>query len=417
MTTIRQASFREGGVIVIGAGVAGLAAAGHLRAHGISTTLIEATSRIGGRARTELIGHDPFDHGATWLHDADRNPLVALAGPDDDLIDTDRHRRERVTIAGRLATVTEQADYDESWERLDCVVAPALASPDITLAAAMAGMADDPWMGLVALWEGAIIAAADASRLGLQDWHRNRLGGRNLVPRAGVGAFVGRRLHTEAILDTPAHRICWGGPDVSVETPTGTIRAAAVIITVSTGVLAAGSIRFDPPLPAPIEGSIHALPMGLLTKVAVPAATGSDRLGLEPGTVLVDRDGCMTFNAWPLDRDYLTGFIGGDRAWSLARDPDALADLARAELRRALGGGAVLDLLPAIITDWGANPAFAGAYAYAGPGDADHRGALAAAFPAERVVFAGEATRTDGLAGTVGGAYLSGIEAARRLLV
>jgi hypothetical protein len=29
-----------------------------------------------------------------------------------------------------------------------------------------------------------------------------------------------------------------------------------------------------------------------------------------------------------------------------------------------------------------------------------------------RLVFAGEATRTDGLAGTVGGAYLSGIEAA-----
>jgi monoamine oxidase len=41
---------------------------------------------------------------------------------------------------------------------------------------------------------------------------------------------------------------------------------------------------------------------------------------------------------------------------------------------------------------------------------------LEAAFPAERLLFAGEACRSDGLAGTVGGAFLSGEQAATRLM-
>ena len=44
------------------------------------------------------------------------------------------------------------------------------------------------------------------------------------------------------------------------------------------------------------------------------------------------------------------------------------------------------------------------------------RGVLEAAFLAERLLFAGEACRTDGLAGTVGGAFASGRDAAARLV-
>ncbi len=404
------------GVVVIGAGVAGLAAARQLRAHGVPTTLIDALPRIGGRAVTARVGADPFDLGATWLHDADHNPLVPLAGPEDRLLDSDAQREERLTIGGRLATPAEQAAYDTAWDRLDDAVAPALAGPDITLAAAMAPIRDKPWTGLLALWEGAIIAGADADVLGLRDWHRNRLEGRNRVPAAGVGAFVARVLATEATLSCPATEVIWSGDGVTIETPRGTLHAAAAILTVSTGVLAAGHIRFDPPLPPEVQHAIHALPMGLLSKIALPAA-GPDRLGLAPSTLLVDREAIMTFNAWPHGRGYVAGFAGGRSAWSVAADPAAMEDLARSELRRTLGPDALAGIgSAAIISTWGTDPEFLGGYAYAGPGDAEQRGVLASAFPAERLLFAGEATRTDGLAGTVGGAYLSGIEAADRLL-
>lgn len=405
----------DDGIVVVGAGVAGLAAAGWLRAVGMPATLIEAGDRIGGRAWTSAIGPDPFDHGASWLHDAERNPLVAMARPEDRLRTSD-DREEHLTVDGRPATEQERRDYHAAWDRLDAVVAPALHGPDTTLAAAMAPMARDPWAPLVAQWEGAIIAAADADVLGLQDWHRNRLDGANMVAPGGIGAYVTRHLATPARLGTPASRITWSGPGVAVETPRGTIRARAAIVTVSTGVLAAGGIAFDPPLPAAVQQAVHALPMGLLSKVALPAI-GPDRQGLPKGALVVGRDARMTFNAWHQGRGHVVGFVGGRLAWDVAPDPRAAEALARAELAAMLGPAALAALGPAAaITRWGTDALFRGAYAYAGPGDAGQRAVLAGACPGERLLFAGEATRSDGLAGTVAGAYLAGIEAAERLL-
>ncbi|RZK76200.1 MAG: FAD-dependent oxidoreductase, partial [Methylobacterium sp.] len=60
------------GVVVVGAGVAGLAAARHLRQAGIAVTLVEAGSRIGGRAHTVPFNGAPFDLGAGWLHASQR---------------------------------------------------------------------------------------------------------------------------------------------------------------------------------------------------------------------------------------------------------------------------------------------------------------------------------------------------------
>lgn len=406
-------TMRDAGVIVVGAGVAGLAAAQRLAAAGVSVRLLEAADRIGGRAWTTcpaLLGGAPFDVGATWLHAARRNPLVALATAEDGLTDSDAVRRERVYVDGRVATAAEAAAYERAWGQLETVVAPALAGPDRTLAAAMAPMADDPWAGTVALWEGAIIAAADADALGLQDWHRNALEGPNLLPAAGVGAFVAHRLAAPVELGTPVTGIDWGGAGVRVETERGTLLAGAVIVTVSTGVLASGAIRFSPALPPAVEGAIHRLPMGLLTKVALAAP---ERFGFPADMLLVERDRPMTFNAWPLARPYVTGFVGGRTAWSLAEDEAGLIELARDELARLLPRRLTAG---AVVSRWGSDELHRGAYAFAGPGDADQRGVLAAAFPGERLIFAGEACRMDGLAGTVGGAYLSGIEAAERLL-
>lgn len=404
----------ENGVVVIGAGVAGLSAARSLAAHAIPVTLIEAAERIGGRAwttRPALLGGTPFDHGATWLHAAHRNPLVNLAQPGDHLRDSDAAQSERIFVGDRPATEEQVRAYERAWGRLEVVVAPALAGPDTSLAAAMAPMADEFWAPTVALWEGAIIAAADADVLSLQDWRRNALDGRNLQPAAGIGAFVEARLAAPAALGTHATLIDWGGPGVSVETNRGTIRAAAAIVTVSTGVLAAGAIQFRPVLPDLVEAAIHRLPMGLLGKVAIPAPDPA-AFGLTADTLLLRAGGQMTFDAWPSGRPYVTGFMGGALAWSLAERPAEAAALARDELGRMLGGRWSEQALP---TDWGTDPLHRGAYAYARPGDVSARGNLAGAFPAERLLFAGEGYRTDGLAGTVAGAFLSGAEAAAKL--
>jgi monoamine oxidase len=296
---------------------------------------------------------------------------------------------------------------------------------DTTLGAVIAYLEPREWAGTVGTLEGTLIAAADPDRLSLRDWHANALNGQNLWVEDGMGPLVGACLPAapdEIWLETPVQRIAWQRPHgrVAVTTPRGTLTCKACIVTVSTGVLAAGAIRFSPDLPDLVSDAIAGLPMGLLTKVALRAA-GDDRLDL-PSFCSVDRpvalgEAAMFFNAWPFGHDHLVGFVGGTAAWGLARAGNKAAeDFARSELRRLFGARADRAFRPgAVVTGWGTDPLTLGAYCYARPGAAAARRVLAQPLEGGRLLFAGEACH-DGLAGTTAGAMLSGQEAAGHAL-
>lgn len=407
-------------VIIIGAGVAGLAAAETLRRQGRTCRILEAGAQVGGRARTIRVAGAPFDLGATWLHDAGRNPLATIArDAGEPLLDADALRSRRLLVAGRPASASEQAAYFGASARFEALAHGRAEREDVALADAVAAMQDDPWLATIETWEASQIAAADSRDFSVRDWRDNRLEGANLYLPAGIGDFVSRALAPASVdirLNTPATRINWGR-DIQVETPTGSVAAQSCIVTVSTGVLAAGAIVFDPPLPSATQAAITGLPMGLLNKVAL---TGDwpDRLGLpESCSIRMQvphrHAAAMSFHCWPLGAPYIAGFIGGPTAWVLTR---AGAPAARAFVRERfagmLGDAAALGITDIVLSDWGADPLHRGAYAYARPGHAGARAALGAPLGDGRLIFAGEATRTDGLAGTVGGAWLAGQEAA-----
>ncbi len=67
-------------VVIVGAGAAGIGAARQLAESGLSSIILEASERAGGRAWTNnYVGVGPLDLGCGWLHSADRNDWAVLA--------------------------------------------------------------------------------------------------------------------------------------------------------------------------------------------------------------------------------------------------------------------------------------------------------------------------------------------------
>lgn len=409
-------------VVVVGAGVAGLAAARHVRERGLSCEVLEALPRIGGRAHTVPIGGDVFDTGASWLHAAERNPLARIALEAGKVLrDSDEAIAWMPFVSGRPASDAQKAERLAAWARLAEVAEIAASRPgDMSLARALDPMADDPWLASLEMFEATLIAAADSRELSLRDWRDNELEGGNLNVAGGLGAFVARRLGGAVRLSAPVSGLSWGD-GVAARTPSGTLRARAAIVTVSTGVLRAETIRFDPPLPQSHVAALDGLPMGLLDKVAL-VPEGDDRLGLPPSRGVTNRmerrhAPAMSFLAWPFGVGHLVGFVGATTAWELAREgSEAQGAFAVAQLGATIGREAASRVRPALATSWGTDPCFLGAYAYARVGHAGARAQLAAPLAEGRLVFAGEAVAPDGLAGTVGGAWCSGRAAAATVL-
>ncbi|MBK7697747.1 MAG: FAD-dependent oxidoreductase [Saprospiraceae bacterium] len=66
-------------VIVVGAGISGLAAAKKLKDNGFNVIVLEAQSKVGGRLKTNRSLGVAFDEGASWIHGTAGNPIASLA--------------------------------------------------------------------------------------------------------------------------------------------------------------------------------------------------------------------------------------------------------------------------------------------------------------------------------------------------
>jgi monoamine oxidase len=430
--TAAAAAADEVDVAVVGAGAAGIAAARALRESGLRCVLLEASARVGGRAYTDTASLGaPFDQGASWLHDAEHNPLTPIARRQGFTLHEEpgRRRRDILLVGDRPATQEERAAFEaaaDAWEEAAERRASALAAagdPDIPLADAVprGGL----WDATAAHWFGAMISGVEAWRFSLRDYASTSIAGRNPQVREGFGTLVARQAEGLSVtLGCPVERIATGGPGgfITVDGPRGRVRARGCIVTVSTGVLATGGIRFDPALPPEVEAAIAGLPQGLLTKIALRAA-GPDRLDLPAfgrlgRRVEGDDDRPASWLLWPFGRDHAIGFIGGEAAWELAREGPRAADaFARAELARYFGAARVERAFRpcAVVTRWAEDPRFRGAYSHARVGQAGARAVLRDAAVADgRLRLAGEACHGR-YAGTVGGAWESGLFAARAL--
>jgi len=396
-------------VIVIGAGMAGIAAARVVQESRHSVVLLEARGRIGGRTYTEsnTFGF-PYDHGAAWFEAAGRNPLVPLArGLGHELVRDPES--VSVYLGGREGDAERYERIQRSAERrIDRL---ARTSGDIAISEAL--QARDPLERLAYAQIGPLDAGAELDRLSALDYNRQADGGM-LLSAQGMGAFVqqyGAGLPVRT--GVRVHRVDWSGPRVAVETQQGTLSAPAVIVTVPVSVLAAGDIAFSPALPAQKQEAIAGLPMGSYNRIALSFSRRV--IDEKPFTTLnaLTRAGAAIYGMLrPFQRELAIVCVGGDHGRALeaageramiAFAGDALVEIYGVDLRGAIDR--------AHATQWGADPWSRGAYSAALPGHADKRETLGHALN-ERLFFAGEATDPK-WAARVTGAWTSGQRAGR----
>lgn len=398
-------------VVVIGAGAAGLAAARTLMEDGFSVALLEARWRTGGRAYTETETFGvPYDQGCHWLHNEGHNPWIDY-GRDHGFTVYRARSDETLFVGAREATEAEYAAYDTAYNTASRAIAKA-GEAERDIAAGEVVPEKGAWAPLVAAQHGAWSMGKDLGDFSCLDWW-NSAGGGDWFCKEGFGSLVahyGRDLPVK--LSSPVRRIRWDGPGVTVEFPAGSLRAKAAIVTVSTGVLAAEKIAFDPPLPVETREAFDRISMGTYNNIALMFSEDLFELGDDAYIAyrMETPEGMgLISNVSGTGLSY--GYVGGSFGHELERaGAEAAVDFGLGEVRKLVGGRTDRAFVKGTMSRWGEDPWTLGAYASAEPGYTHLREMLRQPV-GERVFFAGEACHPD-LWATCGGALLSGIQTA-----
>ena len=419
--------FRDPDVVVVGAGVAGMAAARVLVDAGRKVQVLEAAPRVGGRCYTDTASFGlPFDQGAMWLRRADFNPLhgfaqlyrfsTALAQPKEILFDDGKRLPAGANAAFERALDLYSVALAEAAEGETDVAAGEVNPSTFALMAPQ----DRAWLATAAAKIGPLDMGLDLEQVSVKDWfNRHEVEPSRLV-RQGLGTLVGRLANGLPIsVGTTVLRISLlRGGDVAVQTSRGGLRARAVIVTASLGVLASGSIAFEPGLPQAHQSAIEGFQMGSMLKIGLSFATGSPALAFPENAVLLTRAAdqrAVEFLVRPFGTPMMVCSAGGSLALDLEpRSARAHVDFAMEALRDMLGSAGTRGLVASASTNWGRNPLVLGSVASARPGRLRARDVLRAPIH-EGIHLAGEALG-DKAVQTVNGAYESGRQAARRVL-
>ncbi|KNY21687.1 FAD-dependent oxidoreductase [Methylobacterium sp. ARG-1] len=396
-------------VIIIGGGAAGIGAARRLAAHGASALLLEASPRLGGRAYTQDLGGYPLDLGCEWLHSGDRNAWVGIAEASGFPVD----RGDPPWSKAHPAIAEDNDDKEAAWraygaweERLRAVA----SGSDRTSDALEPGGTWNAYVRAIAGFMSGV-APEEISATDYMAYDTASTGLNWNVP-LGYGTLVAASLPSSVTLRlaTPVERINLTADGVAISTRTGTVRAGAAILTVSTAVLTGDAIRL-PAGTVPWREAAAALPLGRNEKVFLEI--GRDT-AFEPdahayGNLHDPRSASYSIrpNGWPV----IEAFLGGEGARILEEEgPAAGFAYVSAELVALFGSDVASAIRPLAATAWSRMASIGGAYSCALPGQSQARARLAQPFE-DRLFFAGEATHPFDFT-TAHGAHDSGQRAA-----
>ena len=433
-------------VLIIGAGVAGLAAAVKLSQAGVRVSVLEARERVGGRVFT---AHHPgldvaIEMGAEFVHGRPPESFELIKSGE----------LEAVKVEGEPFCSNESSIVGcDFWEKIDKVLETMKkkASPRQSFGTFVQQLNDPE------ITEEDKRAACSYVR-GFHAAHPEEISVQSLIEGMqaeekidGDSQFrlpggydrlvhaLEQKLNRDCArveLNTTVARVRWRSGTVEVEArrsdgSRAEFSAPHLISTLPLGLLKmkedeSGAVRFDPPLLGKQDAVSklrvgHVIRASLIFRSRFWTAMKGDGRSLEKMHFLFSQD--RFFPTWwtpaPLDAPVLTGWSPANAGEKLSQLSDAeiceqavqaLARVLHVPIERCRG-----ELVHAYTHNWQADRYSRGAYSYVAVGGSDTQKEFAA--PIENTLFfAGEATNFNGHHGTVHGAIATGYRAAEEAL-
>lgn len=428
-------------VVIVGAGLAGLAAAQRLRQLGFDVLLLEARNRIGGRVHTQFCGETPVELGAQWIEGVADHPLrpicQQLALPEmeadgDSLFIYDEEAKPYPLYVAEQwwgevesqVEATEAIYHSRRAEHLpDISVAHALIPRELSdVQPAFSTQAKERFRNWAIAWNCEANESENIDRLSLfASWDNSQAAiewvREDSFCIAGLDRIVTHLAEgLEIRLNEQVLRVQHNDSQVTLVTKRTQYVADEVILTLPLGVLKRAAIEFTPPFSLEKQTAIERLGVGSVHKVVLhyDQVFWPDDVhyfgyaDTQPGR-FVEWRSLSYYHGQPI----LVLWSHGQAARELEQQTPEEIIAAADRLVRSTFAGTDVSLVEGKVSGWQHDPFSEGAYSYFAVGSSlqDIR-ALAA--PEGKLGFAGEATHQRYPA-TMQGAYLSGLREADRI--
>lgn len=417
---------RPSSVLIVGSGAAGWAAAQRLIRAGLQVLMLEARPRIGGRIFTLHDGDYPADMGAEFVHEGAVEIFEILKGEKSIQSVSEKHlgywHGQRIDLSAFWKKVLPLLQKMEP-HLPDRPVAQYLSEIGYDLNEFEKAMLVDYIEGFNATDVFDLSEAALATEKGVFGVNRNSKIIKGYDSLFDPFRELQQSVHFKLHLNCHVRRIEWKLGEVKVisdmQSTARTDYAQAAIVTVPTAILANQEIYFYPAVDEKIQAA-NGIALGPVFKVVVTFKESPWRATDDLEFIHSPE---LTFGTrwlWGLyDSKSLISWSGGHRAGPLiGRSFDEISAKALSDLEEScnISKSRLHQIVESIdFHDWQADPLSHGAYSYVKVGAYGARERLAESV-AHTLYFAGEATMSDGSAGTVQGALRSGIRAAEEIL-